>query len=99
MLTLAIPDPNNSEVFSIKAEFPTYQDYATTDAGFRYMDAEAQEFGAKLARAIAIVNGLASSNEFTTTTVGDLNYIAFSQGKAEYLILDKDSFNRVVEAT
>ena len=99
MITLAIPDPNNSEVFSIKAEFPTYQDYATTDAGFRYMDAEAQEFGAKLARAIAIVNGLASSNEFTTTTVGDLNYIAFSQGKAEYLILDKDSFNRVVEAT
>jgi len=97
MIALALPDPNNSEVFSIRASFPTYQDYATTDAGFKYMDGDAQEFSAKLARAVAIVNGLSSSNEFTTTYSGDLQYVVFSQGAAEYLILDRDSFNQLVE--
>jgi hypothetical protein len=97
MITLAMPDPNNSSLFSIRSTFPTYQDYATTDAGFRYMDGDAQEFGAKLARAMAIVNGMASSNEFTTTESGDLSYIVFSQGDAEYLVMDRDSFNVLVE--
>jgi hypothetical protein len=61
------------------------------------MDGDAQEFGAKLARAMAIVNGMASSNEFTTTESGDLSYIVFSQGDAEYLVMDRDSFNVLVE--
>ena len=97
MISLALPDENNASVFSIVGEHPTYQDYATTEAGFRYMDGSTQEFSTKLARAMAVANGVSTSNEFSISTVGDLEYIVFAQDNAEYLIMLKTSYDVLIE--
>ena len=97
MISLVMPDTNNSSVFSVLEDHPTYQDYATTEAGFRYMDGTTQEFSAKLARAMAVVNGISTSNEFPVTTEGNLSYVVFAQSNAEYLIMFKDSYDSLVE--
>lgn len=97
MISLVIPDENNSAVFSVLEDHPTYQDYATTEAGFRYMDGTTQEFSAKLARAMAVVNGVSTANEFPVTTEGNLSYVVFAQSNAEYLIMFKDSYDSLVE--
>lgn len=97
MISLVLPDVNNSTIFSMLTEHPTYQDYSTTDAGYKYLDGVTQEFSAKLARAMAIVNGISTSNEFSTTTIGDLEYIVLSSGNAEYLILFRSSYDNLIE--
>ena len=97
MISLVLPDENNATLFSVLTEHPTYQDYATTDAGFRYQDGITQEFSSKLARAMAVVNGLSTANEFSVTTIGNITYVVFAQSNAEYLIMFKDSYDILVE--
>ena len=97
MISLVLPDENNATLFSVLTEHPTYQDYATTDAGFRYQDGITQEFSSKLARAMAVVNGLSTANEFSITTIGNITYVVFAQSNAEYLIMFKDSYDILVE--
>lgn len=97
MISLVVPDENNATLFSILDEHPTYQDYATTDAGFRYQDGITQEFSVKFAQAMAIINGVAIANEFNITTMGDLRYVVFAQGNAEYLVMFKDSYDNLIE--
>ena len=97
MISLALPDENNAGIFSIFNEHPTYQDYSTTEAGFRYLDGVTQEFSTKFARAMAVANGTSTSNEFSVTVISDLEYIVFAQGNAEYLIMIKTSYDTLIE--
>lgn len=101
MFSISMPDELNSKNFSLRQLHPTYQDYSIhTAAGFRFMTAETQEFAGKLSKCFAILNGEATSAEFIRTLVGDSYYLAFTSGKSEYMVLEKDSYmtilNRVV---
>lgn len=96
MLALVIPDQLNAEYFSVLDQHPTYANYSTQSAGFRFMDALTQEFAAKLSRCMAVLTGEMTSSEFITNTIDDLTYLTFSCGKSEYLMMDETSYRKLI---
>ena len=92
MLAISLPDELNTGFFTIREQHPTYQAFATSSSGFRYMDAATQEFAAILYRAFAVLMGEAASAEFTTSEIDGMTYLVFTSGKSEYLMLSKDSY-------
>ena len=96
MLCVCMPDELNDNIFSILKQHPTYQDYSSNVSGWKYMTAETQEFAGKLNRCMAILNGEAVSNEFVTNTIGEQSWLSFTSGKAEYLVLTKDSYDTFI---
>lgn len=96
MLSLSIPDALNAGYFSILDQHPTYVNYSTQSAGFRFMDALTQEFAGKLNRCMAVLNQESTSDEFVINTIDDLTYLTFSCGKSEYLIMNKVSYMKLI---
>lgn len=96
MLTVALPDTNNEQFFSILEQHPTYQDYATHESGFKYLDGSTQEFASKLTEVMAIVNGVLSSDEYQFTESSGYNYIAFAQDESEYLVMTRESYTELI---
>ena len=99
MLLLVLPDPNNNELFSVRKAHPTYQDYSSQEAGFKYMDGTTQEFSIKLNEAMAIVNGVAATGRYQQTESGGSTYLVFAQDTAEYLVMTRDSYESIVDNT
>ena len=96
MLCVCMPDELNDSIFSILKQHPTYQDYSSNVSGWKYMTAETQEFAGKLNRCMAILNGEAVSSEFVTNVIGGKSWLSFTSGKAEYLVLTRDSYNTAI---
>ena len=96
MLLLSIPDANNGSYQSIKAQHPTYQDYSTTDAGFRYMDGKTQEFSVDLNKVLAILDGVLVSSEYAEDEISGRTYRVFANGVSECLVLTKPSYQAIV---
>lgn len=96
MHCICLPDELNDSIFSILGQHPTYQDYSSNVSGWKYMTAATQEFAGKLNRCMAILNGEAVSNEFVTNTIAGKSYLSFTTGKAEYLVMTKDSYNSYI---
>ena len=96
MISICLPDELNTGNTSILAQHPTYQNYATSSSGFRYMDALTQEFAALLYRAFAALIGEASTVEFTTTELDGSTYLVFTNGMSEYLIMTRESYEALV---
>lgn len=96
MITLSVPDVNNNGITSILEQHPTYQDYSTQVPGWKYMTNTTQEFAGKLIRAMGVLEGTTVSDEFITVTVSGVNYISFSAGSAEYLIMTQTSYHELV---
>ena len=94
--SIAIPDDTNDVLFSILDQHPTYNDYSTQVAGWKYMEAATQEFAGKLMRCFAVMNGETVSNEFYTSYLGSQEFLCFTSGTAEYLVLTKHSYNELV---
>ena len=99
MLLLVLPDPNNTDLFSVRVAHPTYQDYSSQEPGFKYMDGTTQEFSIKLNEAMAIVNGVAATGRYQQTESGGNTYLVFAQDTAEYLIMTRDSYEKIVNNT
>ena len=96
MLCVCMPDELNDRIFSILKQHPTYQDYSSNVSGWKYMTAKTQEFAGKLNRCMAILNGEAVSSEFVTNVIGGKSWLSFTSGKAEYLVLTRDSYNTAI---
>jgi len=99
MLLLVLPDPNNTNLFSVRTAHPTYQDYSSQEPGFKYMDGNTQEFSIKLNEAMAIVNGVAATGRYQQTESGGNTYLVFAQDTAEYLVMTRDSYEKIVDNT
>jgi hypothetical protein len=97
VMSVCMPDELNDSIFSILKLHPSYQDYSSNVSGWKYMTADTQEFAGKLNRCMAILNGEAVSNEFVTNIIGDMAWLSFTSGKAEYLVLTKDSYATHIE--
>ena len=97
MLSLTMPDTMNAGYFSILDQHPTYINYSTQSAGYRFMDAITQEFSGKLNRCMAVLNEELTSDEFITNVIDDLTYLTFSCGKSEYLVLNKVSYMKLIQ--
>lgn len=93
MWLLTLPDSlNENNIFSVLEQHPSYQDYSSQVPGFRYMDADTQEFAAKLNRCLAVLNEEMVSSEFVIADLGGLTYLTFTSGKAEYYVLSRNSY-------
>lgn len=99
MVLLALPDPNNDSLFSIRDAHPTYQDYSSQEAGFKFMDGTTQEFSVKLNEVMAIVNGISTSGLYQQTESSGNNYVVFAQDTAEYLVMTRDSYENIINNT
>ena len=97
MPIIAMPDELNNKLFSIREMYPTYQDYSTTAVGWRYMTADAQEFAGKLTRCLRILKGELTSAEFINTYVDNIQYLSFTSGEAEFLIMTEKSYNSLIQ--
>lgn len=97
MLLMSLPDPLNGELFSILEQHPTYQDYSSQVPGFKYMSVATQEFASKLNRCLAVLNGDTTSNEFISVIDGSFTYLTFTAGRAEYYVMNKDSYLEYLE--
>jgi hypothetical protein len=95
MILLCLPDANNGSYFSILDQHPTYQDYSTTDAGFRYMDGVTQNFSVDLNRVLAILDGVLISSEYAEDEIAGRTYRVFANGVSEYLVLTKPSYTEI----
>lgn len=96
MLALAMPDSNNEDYTSILAQHPTYQNYATSEAGFKYLDAATQEFAADLYTAMAIAVGITTSDKFALTEEANRKYLVFANGVSEYLLMLRESYTKLI---
>lgn len=94
--TLSVPDELNEKFFSVRSMHPTYQDYSTLSVGWKYMTAPTQEFAGKFMRCLKVLNGEETSTEFLKIDVDGISYLSFTSGDAEYLIMFKDSFYRLI---
>lgn len=97
MLSLVIPDQLNVGYFSVLDQHPTFVNYSTQSAGFRFMDALTQEFAAKLSRCMAVLTEETTSGEFITNEIDGLTYLTFSCGKSEYLLMNRASYETLVQ--
>lgn len=96
MFCISMPDELNDKIFSIREEHPTYQDYSTQIPGWKYMETSTQEFAGKLIRCMAILSGETTSDEFTQETVGMSKFLAFTAGKAEFLVMERASYEELI---
>lgn len=96
MALIALPDELNDSTFSILKEHPTYQDYSSQVPGWKYMTKDTQEFAGKLIRCIAVLNGESSSKEFIETNMDGRKYLGFSSGKAEYLVMTRETYEELI---
>lgn len=93
ILSMIMPDSLNNNTSLVSDLYPDYQDYASQQAGYRYMSSTTQEFAGKLARCFSVLNGDTLSSEFENVELDNLAYLVFTCGKAEYYVLTKDSYN------
>lgn len=92
MISMSLPDELNEEYFSILTQHPTYQDYSSQVPGWKYMDADTQEFAGKLNRCMSVLHGDTLSSEFIRVEYNSNYYLSFVSGKSEYLIMEKESY-------
>lgn len=96
MFSISLPDDLNEKHFSILEQYPSYQDYSSQMPGWKFMEASAQEFSSKLARCMAILNGEDASSEFVQIESGGLNYLSFTSGESEFLVMYQESYNKLL---
>lgn len=97
MLLLSLPDSLNADIFSILDDHPTYQDYSSTNTGFKFMELKTQDFATKLSRAMAVLQGETLSSDFLEVEIDGLKYISFTAGISEYLVMSEESYYKKLE--
>ena len=97
LFALAIPDEKNTQQrFSLMAEHPTYQDYASNNSSFAFMEAETQRMSAYLNRALAMAIGETNDTIFDVVNMDDRVFIGFHVDDLAYYVLNKESYLRLM---
>lgn len=97
MMILSLPDELNEDHFSVLKQHPTYQNYSSQVPGWKYMTAATQEFAGKLNRCLAVLHGEVLTEEFIRVEYNDSFYLSFTSGESEYLVMEKDSYFKMIE--
>lgn len=92
-----LPDPKNTEEYrEFVTEHSTYQDYATNNIAFQYMETHTQEFAARLIRALAVAAGETADDFFDTTVMEDRTFVSFTNHGLAYHVMSKETYTNIV---
>jgi len=93
-LTLvAIPDPDNTVIESLRTIHPTYRDMDATNAAFDTQTTVTRDFNIKLCNAVATLLGsTATTTSFVTLEEDGRMYLTFISNLIEYCVLYRTSF-------
>lgn len=93
MLLMAIPDPSNTPLVTLRDTHPTFVNVDATSLLFARQTIETRDFNIKICNAISTLLGSTSTTtSFTTIEEDGRQYISFISGLIEYCVLYRTSF-------
>ena len=99
MVIASLPDTTAPVVGTLTAQFPSYQDYATSSPTFQYMATDAKTFSRSLNTMLATAAG---GNNVDATLVSSvdqgLTYFSFTLNEIEYCVVTKDCYTGILKS-
>lgn len=89
---IAIPDPENNPLSTLRELHPTFTDLDATNANFDFQETHTRDFNIKLCNAISTLTGSTSTTAFTTIEEDGKSYLVFISNLMEYCVLYRTSF-------
>lgn len=99
MVMASLPDITAPVVGDLLAQFPTYQDYATSASTFQYMSTDAKTFSRSLNTMLATAAGGNNVDPTLVSSVDQgLTYFSFTLNEIEYCIVTKDCYTSILKS-
>lgn len=99
MVMASLPDTTAPVVGELLAQFPSYQDYATSSSTFQYMANDAKTFARSLNTLLATAAGGTSVDPtLVSSTDQGLTYFSFTLNEVEYCVVTKDCYTSILKS-